>query len=103
VSFFRLWLPIIIVLGGVIVIILEPNMVGLEGAAGIIGAGLAVWLFNWLYRVGVAGETERDEEEAARDFFDRHGVWPDQVPPGTSLDEPARSAPAPRAGPHRRR
>ncbi len=42
-------------------------------------AGLSVWLLNWLYRVGVAGERERDQEDHAREFFDRHGVWPDEV------------------------
>jgi hypothetical protein len=28
------------------------------------------------------GRYDRDEEDAARDFFDRHGHWPDERPPG---------------------
>jgi len=26
------------------------------------------------------GRTDREEEDAARDFFDRHGRWPDEQP-----------------------
>jgi hypothetical protein len=78
-AFVRYGLPALIVVGGVVVLILEPNMTGLEGAAGIVGAGLAVWLLNWLFRIGVAGEAERDAEDRARAYFDEHGVWPDEV------------------------
>ena len=103
-TFIRIWLPVIICLGGVAAILIEPNINGLEGAAMIIGAGLSVWLFNWLFRVGVAGDLERDDEDAARAFFDRHGVWPDEVPEGVDLDaRPATSAPERRPDPHRHR
>jgi hypothetical protein len=30
-----------------------------------------------LYRIGVEGDKERDREEAAREYFDKHGHWPD--------------------------
>jgi hypothetical protein len=52
----------------------RPSLIG--GAA-LIGAGLAIWLIAWLYRVGVAGDATRDAEERARRFFDRTGRWPD--------------------------
>lgn len=42
------------------------------------GGGLAVLLLNLLYRVGVSGDREREEEERAREYFDEHGVWPDE-------------------------
>jgi hypothetical protein len=77
--FVRFGLPILICLGGIVMIAIEPNRNGLEGAVLIVSAGLSVWLLNWLYRVGVAGERERDDEDRARDFFDRHGVWPDEL------------------------
>jgi hypothetical protein len=48
--------------------------------AGIIGAGLSIYLLNLLYRMGSAGDTEREREEAARAFFDAHGYWPDESP-----------------------
>jgi hypothetical protein len=39
-----------------------------------------VLLLNVLYRIGVQGDKERDTEQAARDFFDQHGHWPDEPP-----------------------
>jgi hypothetical protein len=47
----------------------------------VVGAGLSVWLLNLLYRVGVTGDRDRATEDEARDFFDRHGHWPDEPPP----------------------
>ncbi len=49
----------------------------LEGGAGLVSAGLAIWFLNWLFRVGARGDDERDAEDRARDYFDRHGRWPD--------------------------
>jgi hypothetical protein len=80
--FVRIGLPIAICLAGVIAIAIQPDRNGLEGGILIVSAGLSVWLLNWLYRVGVAGERERDEEDEARAFFDRHGVWPDELSAG---------------------
>ena len=79
--FVRFGLPILICVGGIVAIAIEPNRNGLEGGILIVSAGLSVWLLNWLYRVGVAGERERDAEDDAREFFDQHGVWPDEVTP----------------------
>ena len=50
----------------------------LEGGGGIVSAGLAIILINWLFRAGIAGEREREREDAAREYFDRHGRWPDE-------------------------
>ena len=33
-----------------------------------------------LARFAGAGHAERDQEDAARDFYDRHGRWPDEEP-----------------------
>jgi hypothetical protein len=35
-------------------------------------------LINFLYRLGVAGDREREAEERARVYFDEHGEWPDE-------------------------
>lgn len=56
------------------------NDTTLEGAAGLAGAGLAVLLFSVLVRIGMAGEQDRDREDAARRYYDRHGRWPDDPP-----------------------
>jgi len=54
-----------------------PTGAGWEGWALFTGAGIAVLLFNLLFRMGAEGEGERDREEAARRYFDQHGHWPD--------------------------
>jgi hypothetical protein len=76
----RYVVPIVVVLGGILVFVVNPTTIAAEGAAGIIGAGLAWYLFGWLFRKGVEGERDRDAEDAARAYFDRHGRWPDDPP-----------------------
>jgi hypothetical protein len=77
----RTWLPAAIVVAGVIAAAIDPSETGLEGAAMVVGAGLAVWLLNLLYRLGVSGDRERDREDRAREFYDAHGHWPDEEAP----------------------
>jgi hypothetical protein len=72
----RYGIPSVVVFGGIVVMALGGEN-HLEGGAGIVSAGLAIFFLNWLFRTGVTGEHERDVEEAARDYFDRHGRWPD--------------------------
>ncbi len=80
--FIRIWLPAVVTLVGVTVMVAGGgDDVSLEGGAGIIGAGLAIWLMNVLFRVGLGNDRDRDEEDAARDFYDAHGHWPDEAPP----------------------
>lgn len=77
-TFVRTWLPVLIVASGVIVMAARGfDDIGLEGGAGLIGAGLAVALLNWLHRIGVAGERDRYDEDDARAYFDKFGRWPD--------------------------
>lgn len=78
----RYGLPVAIVLAAVVVLIFNHSINGLEGAAMFIGAAGAILLLNVLYRVGVSGDRERDEEAAARDYLDEHGHWPDEKPGG---------------------
>ena len=68
--------PAIVVVGGLLVFALDRSVLAAEGAAGIVGAGLAWWLFGWLFRQGAAGDRERDVEAAARDYLAEHGDWP---------------------------
>jgi hypothetical protein len=104
VQFVRWWLPGLVVGAGLIAIVINPTLDGLEGASHIIGAGLAILLLNLLVRVGISGDRDRDEEDAARAFFDEHGHWPDEPPPAPR--EPRRQRPAPpqhrAAPPHHR-
>src|SRR4051794_33001708 len=76
----RYGLPGAIVLAAVVVLVFNHSINGLEGAAMFVGAAGAILLLNVLYRVGVSGDRERDEEEAAREYLDEHGYWPDEAP-----------------------
>jgi hypothetical protein len=71
----RHWLPGLVALAGAISMAFGTTT-SLAGGAGLVGAGLAIWLVSWLYRVGVDGDGERADEERARRYFDRHGRWP---------------------------
>ena len=73
----RYGIPAVLLLAGVIVSATAGG-VGLAAGALFISAGTAVLLLNVLYRIGVEGDKERDREETAREFFDKHGRWPDE-------------------------
>ena len=74
----RYVLPAVVALAGVLVLILNRSINGVEGFAMGIGVAGSILLLNVLYRVGVSGDRERDDEEAARVYFDEHGRWPDE-------------------------
>jgi hypothetical protein len=75
----RYLLPAAGVIAGLVVMALGSEA-ELEGGAGIVGASLAIYAVNWLFRAGVEGDRERDREEAARRYFDEHGRWPEESP-----------------------
>lgn len=72
----RYVLPGVVIVAGIVVMALGSET-DLEGGGGIVSAGIAIFFVNWLFRTGAAGEQERDREDAAREYFDRHGRWPD--------------------------
>ena len=73
----RYVLPAVVALAGIVVLIVDQSLIGLEGFVLLIGAAGSILLLNVLYRIGVSGDAERDREEAARAYFDEHGRWPD--------------------------
>lgn len=98
----RTWLPAVVVLLGIVLWLFNPTVDNAEGAAAIVGAGLSIWLLNILFRIGVSGDRERDEEDAARAYFDRHGHWPGEEPPPDRRRPGGRSPQArPDPGPQR--
>jgi hypothetical protein len=92
--FVRYGLPLILLGVGILFLVLEPNSTGLEGFCAGAGAAMALLLLNWLFRAGVSGDRDRDREEAAREYFDRHGHWPDEAP-ARPQPEPEPEPPAP--------
>lgn len=81
----------VMVTGGIVVLIVNPGGFGVDGFGMAVGGGLSVLLINWLFRLGVSGDRERDAEEAARRFFDEHGHWPDEEPGPPRPDRRARA------------
>ena len=76
--FVRYGIGSVMVIVGVVLLIISPGGFGTEGFAMCVGGGLSVLMLNFLFRLGVSGDRERDEEEQARAYFDRHGHWPDE-------------------------
>ena len=72
----RYVLPGIVTLAGLVIMAMGSET-DLEGGAAIVSAGLAIFFVNWLFRAGASGDREREAEDRAREYFDRHGRWPD--------------------------
>lgn len=77
--FVRVWLPILIALSGVLLGLVVGTDEAWEGGALLVSAGISVWLFNVIFRIGVRGDRARAAEEAARAEFERTGRWPDEL------------------------
>jgi hypothetical protein len=73
----RYVLPALLVLAGLIMIVSDSSDATVHGGMGVVGAGLAAFLFAFLAKVSMGGDRFRDQEEEARRYFDEHGRWPD--------------------------
>jgi hypothetical protein len=69
------------VLGGIVVLVVSPAGMGVDGFAMAVGGGLAVLVLNFLFRLGVSGDEERARHEEAWRYFEEHGEWPEDPPP----------------------
>ncbi len=90
-KFTRVWLPLAIVLAGVALIVIGhgsysqlANTHSLETAAGVglLIVAVIVWMLNWMFRLSLRSNEEREEEERARQHFDRTGQWPEDEDQG---------------------
>ena len=88
-TFLRYGLPALICLVGVVWGMARGmDMLGIEIAVLLVAAGSSLYLMNLLMRVGISGDSDRDDEDAARAYFDRHGRWPDEDERPASGREP---------------
>ena len=77
----RTWLPLAIALAGVVGIVVGHGHTAAAGAGVVLlGVALMVWMLNWLFRMSLDSNREREREEKARDFFGEHGHWPGEPP-----------------------
>ena len=74
----RYGIPLALVVGGFVMLFAVEGEIRWDGWAMLVGSGLSVLLLNWLFRLGVQGDKERDKEEAAREYLGVHGHWPDE-------------------------
>jgi hypothetical protein len=76
----RYGVPGLIAFAGVVVLIAVPDpQVKWEIGGMFLGAAVAVLMINFFFRMGVSGDKDREREEQAREYFDRHGHWPDEA------------------------
>jgi hypothetical protein len=92
-AFVRYGIPLALAVTGIVLLFAADDSVAPEAWAGFTGAAIAVLLLNLLFRIGVQGQDERDREEEARAYFDRHGRWPDDKPSERPAPPPHRAAP----------
>ncbi len=76
----RIWVPVAIAVVGLVGIIVGGGQDDIVAGAGVslVIAALIVWMVNWMYRISVQSNREREEEERAREYYDVHGRWPDE-------------------------
>jgi membrane protein implicated in regulation of membrane protease activity len=82
----RIWLPVGIAVAGVVLIVLGHASLSNGGSHALLaGTGVAllilaliVWMLNWMFRMSVESNRDREREEQAREYFDQHGRWPDE-------------------------
>ena len=76
-SLTRIWLPLVV--AGGVAVLLGHGRTSLAGAGvGLLIISLIVWMINWMFRLNLESNDDRDREDAAREHFDRYGRWPDE-------------------------
>jgi protein-S-isoprenylcysteine O-methyltransferase Ste14 len=85
----RVWLPLAIAVVGIVLIAIGhgsysdlANGDSLDSGAGValLLVALIVWMVNWMFRLSMRSNRDREEEEEAREYFDRTGRWPEDEP-----------------------
>jgi hypothetical protein len=75
----RWWIPAALCLVGVVILVADDfNTTGADAFAAFAGAGSSIWLINFLWRLGISGDDERDLEALDREYLAEHGHWPDE-------------------------
>jgi hypothetical protein len=74
----RYGLPATIAVAGVVVAIVGSTPAADGLGAGLVGTAALVILLNVFMQLGLQSTHDRDREEDARRYFDRHGHWPER-------------------------
>jgi len=73
-AFVRYGLPLAIAVAGVVCLIVGGDAAG--AGVVLIGSAAMVLLLNALFRLSLRSNDEREQEERAREQFERTGRWP---------------------------
>ncbi len=73
----RYVVPILLLVAGLIILVAAPESTRYDGFGLCWGAAFALFVFAQLIRLNTSGAGDRDREEAARDFYSKHGYWED--------------------------
>lgn len=75
----RWWIPAALCVIGVVLLVADDfDTFGVSAFAAFVGAGSSTWLVNFLWRLGVSGDDEREREALDRAYLARNGHWPSQ-------------------------
>lgn len=75
----RYGLPLAILIAGAVLIgVGHASTRSVTATTGLVLVGIAimVWMLNWMFRMSVSSNRDREREEEARDYFTKHGHWP---------------------------
>ncbi len=73
----RWWIPAALCVIGVVLLVADDfDTFGVSAFAAFAGAGSSTWLINFLWRLGVSGDEEREREAEDRVYLARHRRWP---------------------------
>ena len=68
--------PVALVVAGLILVLAFDSRGADAAGYTLLGSSALLVLSIVIFRAGLASNDDRDREEAARLFFDRHGRWP---------------------------
>ena len=73
----RYLVPGLVCVAGFVMYAVLPSPTSVAAGSSLLGAGLGIALLNLMFRAGAGSDEERRQEEEARDYYTRHGRWPD--------------------------
>ncbi len=72
----RYGLPVVLTIIGIWLLETKTDKWGGLGVM-LIGTAVIVLMLNLLFRLSIRSNDERSREEQAREYYDRHGRWPE--------------------------
>lgn len=72
----RYGLPVVLTIVGIWLLETKTDKWGGLGVM-LIGTAVIVLMLNLLFRLSIRSNDERSREEQAREYYDRHGRWPE--------------------------